>query len=69
VLAAAHAEAPWRTAMGLAQPAARLGEAVDSLRRFVLANATSDDQPAYDAILAAAGRKLLDEKRLDGTVR
>jgi hypothetical protein len=47
----------------------RLGEAVDSLRRFVLANATSDDQPAYDAILAAAGRKLLDEKRLDGTVR
>jgi hypothetical protein len=69
VLAAAHAEAPWRTVMGLAQPAARLAEAIDSLHRFVLANATSDDQPAYDAILAAAGRDSQDEERLDGTVR
>jgi hypothetical protein len=69
VLADAHSDAPWRTAMGLAQPAARLGEAIDSLRRFVLANATSDEQPDYDAILAAAGRDSQDEEQLDGMVR
>jgi hypothetical protein len=69
VLAGAHSDAPWRTAMGLAQPAARLGKAIDSLRRFVLANVTSDEQPTYDAILAAAGRDSQDEEQLDGMVR
>jgi hypothetical protein len=69
VLADAHSNAPWRAAMGLAQPAARLGEAIDSLRRFVLANATPDEQPNFDAMLAAARRNSQDEERLDGIVR
>lgn len=52
----------------LAQPSDRLGEAIDSLHGFVLANATSDAAPR-EAILAAAGREPQDEKPLDRMVR
>jgi hypothetical protein len=64
VLAEAGSGAPWRAAMRLEQPAARLGEAIESLRRFVVAS-----PPTYDAVLAAAGRGGPDEQPLDGMVR
>lgn len=69
VLTEARSDASWRTAMMLAQPSAQLGDAIDSLRRFVLTNAPSYGAPTYDAILAAAGAELADEKPLDRTVR
>jgi hypothetical protein len=69
VLADARSGAPWRTAMGLAQPAGRLSDAIESLRRFVVASATADGPPTYDALLAAAGRDGPDEQPIDGMVR
>jgi hypothetical protein len=55
--------------MGLAQPADRLSDSIESLRRFVLASATAEGPPKYDALLAAAGRDQPDEQPLDGMVR
>jgi hypothetical protein len=69
VLAEARPGAPWRTAMGLPQPADRLSDAIESLHRFVAASATADGPPRYDALLAAAGRERPDEQPLDGMVR
>jgi hypothetical protein len=69
VLASARSGAPWRTAIGLTQPAPRLSDAIESLRRFVMASATADGPPTYDALLAAAGRNHPDEKPIDGMVR
>jgi hypothetical protein len=69
VLAEAGSGAPWRTAMGLAQPVDRVSDAIESLRRFVVASATADGPPTYDALLAAAGRNHPDEQPIDGMVR
>jgi hypothetical protein len=69
VLANASSGAPWRTAIGLTQPAPRLSDAIESLRRFVMASATADDPPTYDALLAAARRNQPDEQAIDGMVR
>jgi hypothetical protein len=69
VLAEASSDAQWRAEMMLERPTARLGEAIESLRRFVVASATADGPPAYDALLAAAGRNHPDEQPLDGMVR
>lgn len=60
---------PWRPAMGLAQPPARVNDAIESLRRVVLANAAVDGPPTYDALLAAAGHEQQDEDPLDAMVR
>jgi hypothetical protein len=69
VLANASSGAPWRTAIGLTQPAPRLSEAIESLRRFVMASATADGPPTYDALLAAACRSQPAEQPIDGMVR
>ena len=69
VLADAGADAPWRTAMRLARPSAQLGDALDSLGRFALANLTSNGVPPYQAMLAAAGDEPVDETPLDRMVR
>lgn len=69
VLTDSSAGAGWRTELSLPQPTGRLGDAIDSLRRFVLANATVDGPPTYDALLAAAGREPGDEEPLDELVR
>jgi hypothetical protein len=69
VLADARADAPWRTEFTLAPPAGRLREAVDALHRFVLADATADAPPAYDAVLVAACREVQNEPPLDAIVR
>jgi hypothetical protein len=65
VLADAGSDAPWRAALGLAQPTGRLADAIDALRRFVLAERAA----TYDALLAAAGREPQDEEPLDQMVR
>jgi hypothetical protein len=69
VLSEARSEARWRSALMLAPPSARLGDAMDSMGRFVLANAMSDETPAHEAVLAAARREAEDEQPLDGMVR
>jgi hypothetical protein len=51
--------------MGLEQPSAQLGDAIDALSRFALA----DGAPTYDALLAAAGHEPEDEQPLDRLVR
>jgi hypothetical protein len=69
VLADAGADAPWRAELALVPPAIVLSEAVETLRRFVLAH-TSDDMPSpYDALLAAASREVPGEPPLDSIVR
>ena len=69
VLADARADAPWRAATGLAPPAGRLGHAIESLRRFVLAQATLNGAPSHDAVLVAAGQEVPGEQPLDAMVR
>jgi hypothetical protein len=55
--------------MQLAQPTARLADAIASLRRFVLTNATSSASCTYEAVLAAARQEDREEKPLDRMVR
>jgi hypothetical protein len=64
VLADARADAPWRAALGLAQPTGRLVDAIDSLRCFV-----ADGGSTHDAMLAAARQQPEDEEPLDRMVR
>jgi hypothetical protein len=65
VMADARSDAPWRAAMRLAPPTGRLLDAIDSLRRLVLANGAA----THDAMLAAAGQQPQDENPLDRMVR
>jgi hypothetical protein len=65
VVAEARSDAPWRAAMRLAPPTGRLFDAIDSLRRFVLASGAA----TYDAMLAAAGHQPQGEQPLDRMVR
>jgi hypothetical protein len=65
ILADAGSDAPWRAAMGLAPPTGGLVDAMDALRRFVLANGA----PTYDAMLSAAAQEVQDEEPLDRIVR
>jgi hypothetical protein len=50
-------------------PTARLGQAIESLSRVVVASAIADGPPTYDALLAAASREQPDEQPLEGMVR
>jgi hypothetical protein len=65
VLADARSDASWRPAMRLAPPTGRLADAIDALRRLVLANGAA----TYDGMLAAAGQQPQDEEPLDRMVR
>ena len=69
VLSNARPDAPWRPAMQLAQPTARLANAIASLHRFVVANATPNGSCTYDSVLTAARHEVPDEKPLDAMVR
>lgn len=69
VLSNARRDAPWRPAMQLAQPTGRLADAIASLHRFVVANATSSASCTYDSVLATARQEVRDEKPLDRMVR
>jgi len=69
VLADAGAGAPWRSALGLPEPSARLGEAIDSMRRTVQAVMPPDGTATFDALLGAATEDRPGEERLDRMVR
>jgi hypothetical protein len=69
VLADARAEALWRSVMGLPQPSARLGAAIESMEHAVGALDVAHGEPTSDALLAAAAQDPPDEDPLDGLVR
>jgi hypothetical protein len=61
--------ANWRGALGLAEPSARLGEAIDSLVRIVQAAAPDGGPPTFDEMLTAAAEDPTGEPALDRMVR
>ena len=69
VLADGRPGARWRTAMGLPEPSARLGAAIESMQHAVGALDVADGQPTSDALLAAAAQDPPVEDPLDGLVR
>ena len=66
MLAEASSGAQWRDTLELAQPSARLGEAIDSMGRAVR---TFDHPPTFDALVAALAEDRPGELELDGLVR
>jgi hypothetical protein len=69
VLADGRPGAPWRTAMGLAQPSDWLGAAIESMQQTVGALYVADGESASDALLAVAGQEPPDDDPLDRLVR
>ena len=69
VLAAGRRGAPWRAAMGLPEPSARLGAAIKSMQHVVGELDVGDGDTTSDALLAAAAQDPSDEDSLDGLVR
>ncbi len=69
VLADGRPGARWRTAMGLPEPSARFGAAIESMDRAVGALDVADGEPTSDALLAAAAQDAPVEDPLDGLVR
>ena len=69
VLADGRPEARWRTAMGLPEPSARLGAAIESMEQALGALDVADGEPTSDALLAAAAEDPPDEDPLDSLVR
>jgi hypothetical protein len=69
VLAEGRAGASWRTAMGLPEPTAQLGAAMESMEQMVGGLEVADSEPTSDALLAAAAQDAPDEDPLDGLVR
>jgi hypothetical protein len=69
VLEEARAGAPWRSVLGLPEPSARLGDAIDCMRRAVEGVTPPEGTPIFDALLAASGDDRPGEERLDRMVR
>ena len=69
VVADARPGARWRTAMGLPEPSARVGAAIESMERAVGAVDVADGETMSDALLAAAAQDPPDQDPLDGLVR
>jgi hypothetical protein len=69
VLAEGGRAAPWRAAIGLPEPSAGLGAAIDSMKRAVSALDVAHGEPTSDALLAAVAQDPPDEDPLDGLVR
>jgi hypothetical protein len=69
VLAACRRGTPWRAAMRLPEPSARLGAAIESMERSVGALDVADLGQTSDALLAALAQDLPDGAPLDGLVR
>jgi hypothetical protein len=67
VLAEGGSGAQWRAAMGLPEPSARLGAALESMEQAV--GDVADGEPTSDALLAAVEQDPPDEDPLDGLVR
>jgi hypothetical protein len=69
VLAAARANAPWRSALGLPEPSPRLSDAIDAMGRQVLGVAPPDGAPSFDAVFSVAAQDHSGEDSLDTLVR
>ena len=69
LLAEARSGAAWRAAFGLAQPSARLGQAIDLMSQEVLASPGSDGLPSFDPLLSAANQDRPGEPPLGRLVR
>jgi hypothetical protein len=69
VLAEAGPEAPWRTAIGLPEPAGPLAVAIQSMEQALGALDVGDGESTSDALLAAAAQEPPDEDPLDGLAR
>jgi len=69
VLADGRPGAPWRAAMGLAEPSARLGAAIESMEHVVGALYVADGEPTSDALLAATAQDRPDDDPIDSFVR
>jgi hypothetical protein len=69
LLADARPGAAWRSALGIADPAPNLDEAIASLSAVIEAAAPADDPPSFDAVLAASRETRLGEQPLDELVR
>jgi hypothetical protein len=68
-LADAHAEAPWRAALGLPAPSHRVGQAIDSLSHAVMAATPPGLPPTLEAVLDAARTGREDENAVDRLTR
>ena len=69
LLEQARPGAGWRGSLGLAEPSAQLGHAIELLRKHVLASPDRDGVPGFDASLSMCEQDRPDEGRLDGLVR
>jgi hypothetical protein len=69
VLAEGGCGAPWRAAMGLPEPSAQLGAAIEAMQQTVGALDVVHGELTSDALLAAADHDPPDEDPLNGLVR
>ena len=69
LLANANPNAPWRTALQVAEPSQRLTEALSSLGRAIHAVTPPGDTPTTDALLSSCREERLDERGIDRLVR
>ena len=69
LLADAHAGAPWRTALGIAEPSPQLSEGIYCIVRAVRAAAPPGGVPTLNALLIAAREDRPGEQALDGLAR
>jgi hypothetical protein len=69
LLADARPGAAWRSALGIADPSPKLGNAMASFSAVIEGAATADDPPSFDAVLAACRETRVGEQPLDELVR
>jgi hypothetical protein len=69
LFAEARSGARWRRTLGLPEPSARLGEAIDSMDRAVRASAPDGGTCTFASLLIAVGEDDPDEPEMDGLTR
>ena len=69
LLAEARPGAAWRATLGLSEPSPKVGLAINSMSREVLATAGQDGRPSLDTVLSAASEDRPGEPRLESLVR
>jgi hypothetical protein len=69
LIADAGEGAPWRAAFGLANPSARVTEAIDSIAQMLTAVTPASGPPSFDALLLTTQESRPDEPPLDRLVR
>jgi hypothetical protein len=69
LLAEAKAGAPWRLALGVAEPSTQLSEAIQCLNAVIGEATPPGSPPTFDAALASAREDRPGEARLEGLAR